>query len=154
MIRFLKYWIIAIILGNYWIEGMKAQNTPSNPTGIDPSVLNQLLDQSPHKLLIIGRWRGFHQTKDQTLYYLYEFNADRTYRARYRWLSDKEKVVREQFWQGTWDFDGKLVKTIGSEVSTPEVQIELQFRLANDNFLYREGEEDNEGKFPQKMAKQ
>lgn len=125
-------------------------DSPSPIPEISP--LEQIIQQKPHKVLIIGRWRGFHEADGLTIYYGYDFKPDGTFLARHR-VYEGETTLKDQFWQGNWDFDGKVVTVEGTLKDNPQETLKLQFRLEKDNYLYDIGTIDYP-EIPRKMGKE
>jgi hypothetical protein len=127
-------------------------SSPVRQENPQPTTNEEILDAEPHKLLIVGRWRGFRATEDFTLYYGYEFRASGVYLARHRAYQGQETTL-DQFWQGEWEFDGQILRLQGRLTDGDATLVKYQFRLGEDDFLYYQGGELPEPYLPDKMGK-
>ncbi len=103
--------------------------------------------------IMMGRWRGFHEVAEFTIYYGYDFHADGTFLARHR-IYQKELTIQDEFWQGKWEFDGENLTTEGMSRSDPKATLNLRFRLTQDNLLVNEQATSTDPFLPVRLNKQ
>lgn len=99
-----------------------------------PVITEQFLENDPAQILIVGLWRGYHETPDFTIYYGYEFRPNGVYVARHRVYQQQETIL-DQYWQGKWQFDGKILSLEGTITNGDSTQFNYSFILNENNLL-------------------
>lgn len=136
-----------LMMNNQPVNGNQLTQEPTSP--IAPNGEGVL---SPNQALIIGRWRGYQETSEFTIYYGYEFRVNGVYVARHR-VYQNEKTILDQYWQGKWNFDGKILNLEGSIINQKSEIFKYNFRLDMDNVLYFQDGNLPNSYLPGKMAK-
>ncbi|WP_013323966.1 hypothetical protein [Gloeothece verrucosa] len=127
-------------------------------THYDPQLKREHLPKAemgeidPTQALIVGYWRGYKETPDFTIYYGYEFRPNGVYVAKHR-VYEQERTILEQYWQGKWSFDGKILSLEGTVSQEEPTRYKYIFRLAADHLLYYENGDLPKPYLPGKMGK-
>jgi len=100
---------------------------------------NRIIDfRDYRRQLIIGFWRGFHQSGELTLYYGYQFLSDGKFTGRNR-VYQGEKVIDDLQTQGKWEFDGNILSLTGISQDKKPKALVLRFELGSGTVLSYQG---------------